>query len=197
MSNSHPITQPSGKCIIFSAPSGAGKTTIVRHLLTQDFDLEFSISACSREKRGNEEDGKDYYFLSAEAFKQKIKDEDFVEWEEVYKDNFYGTLKSEIDRIWAQGKHVIFDVDVVGGLNLKRYFQDQALAIFVMPPSVEALESRLRYRDTETEEKIQTRMSKAKTELDFANQFDTIILNDQLDRALKIAEEKVSQFLND
>ncbi len=187
---------PTGKCIIFSAPSGAGKTTIVRHLLSQDFGLEFSISACSRERRSNEVDGKDYYFLSAEAFKQKIRDEDFVEWEEVYKDNYYGTLKSEIDRIWSQGKHVIFDVDVVGGLNLKQYFGDKALAIFVMPPSVEALESRLRYRDTETEEKIQTRMSKAKTELDFANKFDTIILNDQLDRALKIAEEKVTQFLN-
>lgn len=187
-----------GKCVIFSAPSGAGKTTIVKHLLTNDLlNLQFSISACSRPARPGEEDTKDYYFLDVDTFKKRINEGAFIEWEEVYKDNFYGTLKSEIERIWGEGKNVIFDVDVVGGLNLKEHFGDKALAVFVMPPSVEALETRLRSRQTETEEKIQTRMSKAKTELDYANKFDTILLNDELSRALKIAEEKVYNFLRE
>ncbi len=187
-----------GKCIIFSAPSGAGKTTIVKHLLNNELlNLQFSISACSRPARPGEEDTKDYYFLDVDTFKKRIDEDAFIEWEEVYKDNFYGTLKSEIERIWAEGKNVIFDVDVVGGLSLKKHFGDKALAIFVMPPSVDALETRLRSRQTETEEKIQIRMNKAKTELDFANKFDTILLNDELSRALKIAEEKVYNFLQE
>ena len=184
-----------GKCIIFSAPSGAGKTTIVKRLLAQKLNLEFSISAATREKRGNEEDGKDYYFLTTQEFKNRIKREDFIEWEEVYKDQFYGTLKEEIDRIWQSGKHVIFDVDVVGGLNLKEYFGDQALAIFVMPPSLQALEERLNSRATESQEKINKRMAKAKSELITADQFDYVILNDELEKAVKAAHFVVEKFL--
>ncbi len=185
-----------GKCIIFSAPSGAGKTTIVRHLLTVENRLEFSISACSRDPRINEVDGKDYHFLGVEGFKQKIEEGAFIEWEEVYKDNFYGTLKSEIERIWAAGKSVVFDVDVVGGLNLKRQLGDQALAVFVQPPSVEELENRLRSRSTETEEKIQLRMSKARQELAQSSGFDVILHNVHLDQACAEAEMLVSKFLN-
>lgn len=185
-----------GKCIIFSAPSGAGKTTIVRHLLTVENRLEFSISACSRDPRINEVDGKDYHFLGVEGFKQKIEEGAFIEWEEVYKDNFYGTLKSEIERIWAAGKSVVFDVDVVGGLNLKRQLGDQALAVFVQPPSVEELENRLRSRSTETEEKIQLRMSKARQELAQSSGFDVILHNVHLDQACAEAEVLVSKFLN-
>ena len=151
-----------GKCIIFSAPSGAGKTTIVRYLLEEFSELAFSISACSRDARPNETNGVDYYFLGVDGFQAKIAADEFVEWEEVYTNNFYGTLKSELTRIWSQGKTVIFDVDVIGGLNLKRYFGDNALAVFVMPPNYEALEDRLRYRSTETEERIQMRLAKAK-----------------------------------
>lgn len=185
-----------GKCIIFSAPSGAGKTTIVRHLLTVENRLEFSISACSRDPRINEVDGKDYHFLGVEGFKQKIEEGAFIEWEEVYRDNFYGTLKSEIERIWAAGKSVVFDVDVVGGLNLKRQLGDQALAVFVQPPSVEELENRLRSRSTETEEKIQLRMSKARQELAQSSGFDVILHNVHLDQACAEAEMLVSKFLN-
>ncbi|TXI87471.1 MAG: guanylate kinase [Crocinitomicaceae bacterium] len=185
-----------GKCIIFSAPSGAGKTTIVRHLLTVENRLEFSISACSRDPRINEVDGKDYHFLGVEGFKQKIEEGAFIEWEEVYKDNFYGTLKSEIERIWAAGKSVVFDVDVVGGLNLKRQLGDQALAVFVQPPSVEELENRLRSRSTETEEKIQLRMSKARQELAQSSGFDVILHNVHLDQACAEAEVLVNKFLN-
>lgn len=184
-----------GKSIIFSAPSGAGKTTIVHHLLSKDFGLEFSISACSREPRSHEVDGKDYYFLDAEAFKEKIEADDFVEWEEVYTDNFYGTLKSEMQRIWGQGKTVIFDVDVVGGLNLKKEFGDNAMAVFVQPPSFEELESRLRGRSTESEDKIRQRMEKAAKELAFAEEFDHVLVNDNLLDAFKKAEELVEQFL--
>ena len=140
-----------GKCVIFSAPSGAGKTTIVHYLLKQNLGLEFSVSACSRDPRSNEVDGRDYHFLGLEGFKEKIEQDAFVEWEEVYTDNFYGTLKSEIERIWSHGKTVIFDVDVIGGLNIKRIFGEQALAIFVQPPSYDELEARLRKRSTETE----------------------------------------------
>lgn len=186
-----------GKCVIFSAPSGAGKTTIVRHLLNKDPRLAFSVSACSREPRGNEQDGKDYHFLGLEGFRQKIEEEAFVEWEEVYTNNYYGTLKSEIERIWAAGKTVIFDVDVVGGLNLKKQFGAQALAIFVQPPSIEELENRLRSRSTETEEKILQRMSKAKQELAHAVGFDVMLHNIHLDQACAEAEVLVNQFLSE
>lgn len=186
-----------GKCIIFSAPSGAGKTSIVKHLLKVRNDLEFSISACNREKRSDEEEGKDYYFLSTEEFKQKIDNKEFIEWEEVYADQYYGTLKSEIDRIWTKGKHVIFDVDVVGGLSLTRYFKEKALAIFVKAPSVEALEKRLRSRGTESDEKIAKRLGKAKQEMDYAKWFDVELLNDDLAKACREAEMMVGAFLKD
>lgn len=184
-----------GKLIIFSAPSGAGKTTIVHHLLEEFPQLEFSVSACSRPMRKGETHGVDYYFFSLEEFKQKISDNDFIEWEEVYKDNFYGTLKVEIERIWKKGMHVIFDVDVVGGLNLKNQFGDLALAIFVMPPSIKHLEMRLRSRDTETDESIARRIGKAENELKTADLFDKIILNDKLENAFEEAEKIVSEFL--
>ena len=184
-----------GKCIIFSAPSGAGKTTIVHALLDENIGLEFSVSACSREPRPNEIDGKDYYFLGLDLFKRKIEDAAFIEWEEVYTNNFYGTWESEIERIWSNGKTVIFDVDVIGGLNLKRIFGEAALAIFVQPPSYEELEKRLRYRSTETEEKIQQRMGKAKNELSFAEDFDLILVNDKLESAITSAKESVLNFL--
>lgn len=187
--------QNQGKCIIFSAPSGAGKTTIVHHLLSQDLGLAFSVSACSREPRPNEVDGKDYHYLGVEGFKQKIAENAFVEWEEVYTNNFYGTLKSEIERIWDQGKAVIFDVDVIGGLNLKKQFQDQAFAVFVEPPSYEELEKRLRGRSTETEDKINQRMEKATKEMAFAKEFDMILVNDDLQEACKKAEQLVKEFL--
>lgn len=188
-------SQVTGKCIIFSAPSGAGKTTIVRHLLAQELGLEFSISACSREPRNTEKHGVDYYFLGIEGFKEKIAENAFVEWEEVYADNFYGTLKSEIERIWKAGKTVAFDVDVIGGLNLKNQLKEQALAIFVQPPSVEELEKRLRNRSTETEEKIQMRMSKAREELALAPKFDVILENIELEVACKQASDLVKNFL--
>jgi guanylate kinase len=183
-----------GKCIIFSAPSGAGKTTIVHYLLGQSLGLEFSVSACSRDPRGNEIDGKDYYFLGLEGFREQIEKEAFIEWEEVYTNNFYGTLKSEIERIWANGKIVIFDLDVIGGLNLKRIFGEQALSIFVKPPSYEELEKRLRSRSTETEDKIQQRMDKANAELAYAPNFDIILINDDLEETCKKAKEMVSNF---
>lgn len=183
-----------GKLIIFSAPSGAGKTTIVQHLLKKIPELEFSISACSREKRGDEVNGVDYYFISVEEFKKKIKHDEFIEWEEVYKDNFYGTLKSEIERIWTKGKHVIFDVDVDGGLNLKKQFGAKALAIFVMPPSIQSLEERLKQRKTETPESIARRMGKAGAELKKADQFDKILINEDLQTAFKEAEKSVQGF---
>ncbi|MES2591058.1 MAG: guanylate kinase [Bacteroidota bacterium] len=184
-----------GKLIIFSAPSGAGKTTIVHHLLKVFPQLEFSVSACSRPKRSHETYGVDYYFLSVEEFKQKIENEEFIEWEEVYKDNFYGTLKVEIERIWKKGMHVIFDVDVVGGLHLKNQFKDQALAIFVMPPSIEHLEMRLKMRETETPESIARRMGKAEQELKTAYLFDKVILNDNLEHAFAEAEKAVAEFI--
>lgn len=186
-----------GKCVIFSAPSGAGKTTIVQYLLGELPELAFSISACSREPRGEEEHGKHYYFLGIEGFKQKIDDGEFIEWEEVYTDNFYGTLSSELDRIWGEGKTVIFDVDVVGGLNLKKIMGENALAIFVQPPSFEELENRLRFRSTETEEKISMRLAKAQIELARAPEFDYILLNDDLQRACKEAEVIVRKFISE
>jgi guanylate kinase len=185
-----------GKLIVFSAPSGSGKTTIVRHLLgLENLNLEFSISATSREKRGEEVDGKDYYFLSTEAFKSKIKSEAFLEWEEVYRDNFYGTLKTEVERIWAKGKHVIFDIDVSGGLRIKRKFPEQTLAIFVKPPSIDELKIRLKKRSTESEDKINMRVAKASAELATAPLFDVIIENNILEKALENAESIVGNYL--
>jgi guanylate kinase len=183
------------KCVIFSAPSGAGKTTIVHYLLNQDIGLEFSISACSRVPRENEINGKDYHFFSVEEFKAKIQQSDYIEWEEVYQNNFYGTLKSEIERIWNAGKAVIFDVDVIGGLNLKKIFKEQALAVFVKAPSIEILEERLRSRSTETEEKIQVRMSKARQEMEKAPEFDYILNNSELTQACEEAKSVVERFL--
>ena len=185
-----------GKLIVFSAPSGSGKTTIVRHLLEQkELHLDFSISATSRQKRGDEVDGKDYYFLTPEDFQAKIDADEFIEYEEVYKDNFYGTLKSELERIWAKGKHVIFDIDVIGGLNIKRQFPKNTLAIFVSPPSVEELERRLRYRQTETEEKIQMRLAKAEREIAESSKFDIILKNYDLEIAKNDAYKLVSDYL--
>ena len=185
-----------GKLIVFSAPSGSGKTTIVRHLLEQkELHLDFSISATSRQKRGDEIDGKDYYFLTPEDFQAKIDADEFIEYEEVYKDNFYGTLKSELERIWAKGKHVIFDIDVIGGLNIKRQFPKNTLAIFVSPPSVEELERRLRYRQTETEEKIQMRLAKAEREIAESSKFDIILKNYDLEIAKNDAYKLVSDYL--
>jgi len=185
-----------GKLIVFSAPSGSGKTTIVRHLLgIEKLNLEFSISATSREARGEEVDGKDYYFLSLKEFKNKIKAEEFLEWEEVYRDNFYGTLKSEVERIWSKGKHVIFDIDVVGGIDIKRIYPERTLSVFVKPPSIEELKIRLKKRSTESEDKINMRVAKASIELATAPQFDFIIENDNLDVALKEAEELAHSFL--
>ena len=186
-----------GKLIVFSAPSGSGKTTIVKHLLNNtELPLSFSISAASRLARGNETDKKDYYFLSLSEFKAKISNNDFLEFEEVYPDTFYGTLKSEIDRIWAMGKTVIFDIDVIGGLNIKKQFPQDTLAIFVQPPSKYELEKRLRGRATETEEKIAMRLAKADKELATAPQFDAIITNDNLDIAKQEAFQLISKFLN-
>jgi guanylate kinase len=186
-----------GKLIVFSAPSGSGKTTIVRHLLNQEqFQLEFSISATSREARGKEKDGEDYYFISAKEFKNKIKLDEFLEWEEVYIDNFYGTLKTEVERIWAKEKHVIFDIDVAGGLRIKKKFPERTLAVFVKPPDINELIIRLKQRGEESSEKIAMRVAKAPTEMATAPQFDTIILNDDLTTALNDAENLVKDFLN-
>jgi guanylate kinase len=186
-----------GKAIIFSAPSGSGKTTIVKHLLRRDMGLEFSISATTRPKRGERElDGKDYHFLSDDDFKKKVADGAFVEWEEVYGGNYYGTLKSEVARIWAAGKHVLFDVDVKGGIKLKEYFQEQGLAVFVKVRDMKVLESRLRHRNTETEENIQQRLAKAKYEISFEHKFDTTLVSDDLDKTLKKAEQLVADFIH-
>ena len=186
-----------GKLVVFSAPSGSGKTTIVRHLLKQEeLNLEFSISATSRDKRGDEVDGKDYYYLSAKEFKTKIKNEEFLEWEEVYRDNFYGTLKTEVERIWAKGKHVIFDIDVSGGLRIKRKYPEETLAVFVKPPSIDELKIRLKKRKTESEDKINMRVAKASAELATAPLFDVIIKNKDLDIALDEAFNLVNDFVN-
>ncbi len=190
------MEKKSGKLFVFSAPSGSGKTTIVHHLLNQEeLNLDFSISATSRPQRGKEIDGKDYHFISPQQFEVFIKNDDFVEWEEVYQDNFYGTLKSEIERIWQQGKHVIFDIDVVGGLRIKKKFPNKTLAIFVQPPSIEEMEKRLRNRNTDTEEKIQERVTKAERELKFAKDFDVVLINDNLETAKKEAFKLVSDFI--
>ena len=186
-----------GKLIVFSAPSGSGKTTIVKYLLEQkELHLDFSISATSREKRGDEIDGKDYYFLSAEEFQNKIAADEFVEYEEVYTDNFYGTLNAEVERIWALGKHVIFDIDVAGGLRIKSKFPNETLAVFVKPPSVDELKRRLKQRSTESEDKINMRIAKASVELATAPQFDTIIKNYDLDVAKEDAYQLVKDFIS-
>lgn len=186
-----------GKLIVFSAPSGSGKTTIVKYLLTQpQLHLDFSISATSRYMRDGEINGKDYYFISPEDFQKKIAENAFVEHEEVYKDNFYGTLKTELERIWSEGKHVIFDIDVVGGLNIKNQYPDQTLAIFVNPPSVDELERRLKFRQTESDEKIAMRLEKAERELSRAPEFDVILENHDLETAKNEAVQLVSNFLN-
>ena len=183
-----------GKCVIFSAPSGAGKTTIVRYLLKKVGKLEFSISATSRSKRDFEVDGHDYYFLSVDEFKNYINEDKFIEWEEVYTDNYYGTLKSEIERIWGEGKHVIFDVDVMGGIKLKSIFGDNALSIFVQPPSIQELENRLIARGSETPETIIRRVGKAEIEMKSAKEFDYILINDKLEDAKKEARRTVLKF---
>ena len=186
-----------GKLIVFSAPSGSGKTTIVRHLIAQkNLNLEFSISATSRKKRGTEKHGKDYYFISDAAFKKAIEKNAFIEYEEVYTNNYYGTLKEEVKRIWEKGKHVIFDIDVVGGMHIKEQFPDQTLAVFVQPPSIEEMERRLRDRKTDTEEKIIERVAKAEKEMKYAKAFDVVLVNDNLDDAKKEAELLLHSFLN-
>ncbi len=186
-----------GKLIVFSAPSGSGKTTIVKELLKEEkFKLEFSVSATSRKKRSNEIEGKDYYFLSADEFKKKIKEDAFAEWEEVYKNQFYGTLKSEIERIRKKGNNVVFDIDVAGGMSIKKIFKEKCLTIFIQPPSIEELEKRLRHRGTETEESLKKRLAKAEKEMTFAKHFDVSVINDDLEIAVTEVKKIVAEFLN-
>ncbi|MBC3541900.1 guanylate kinase [Rufibacter sediminis] len=185
-----------GKIIIFSAPSGAGKTTIVRHLVNVLPELSFSISACTRDRRGRSEiNGKDYYFITPEQFREKVGNDEFVEWEEVYEGAFYGTLKSEIERIWSEGKHAILDVDVKGGLSVKNFYKDRALAVFVKPPSIEELSKRLVARNTDSASSISSRVFKAKFELSFEDQFDEVIVNENLEEAFARAEKLVRDFI--
>lgn len=189
----HPVEE---KLIILSAPSGAGKSTIAKHLLNSGLNLMFSISACSRQKREGESDGIDYYFFSPDEFRRHISDEKFLEWEEVYPDHYYGTLKSEIKRITQSDHHVLFDVDVIGGLNIKRHYKDKALAIFVKPPGIKELEERLIKRSTDSAERIRMRLDKAGYEMSFAPEFDIVITNDKLEVAVKEAIEAVKRFLS-
>jgi guanylate kinase len=184
-----------GKAVIISAPSGAGKTTLVNKLLKAKLPLLFSISACSRAPREGEEDKKDYYFLSVEEFKEKIKAQDFIEWEEVYEGNFYGTLKKEIERIWKEKKHVVFDVDVIGGISLKEYFKENSISIFIKPPSMEVLSKRLKKRNTEDRESIKNRLEKSFEEMKSIDKFDKIIVNDELNISTKNIIETVEKFL--
>jgi guanylate kinase len=184
-----------GKLVIISAPSGAGKSTIIRHLLDSGINLEFSVSATTRSPRGSETNGKDYYFFSLEEFRKGIEDECFIEWEEVYKDQLYGTMKSEIKRIWDNGKHVLFDVDVKGGINLKNIFKKEAISIFIMPPSVRELEQRLLRRGTDEKQKIKMRVAKAKQEIKLADRFDSIIINDNLEQAKSEVYNLVYSFI--
>jgi len=184
-----------GKLIIISAPSGSGKTTIVQYVLRQDLPIEFSVSATSRKPRPGEKHGRDYYFISKEQFQQKIKNDEFLEYEEVYKGIWYGTLKSEVDKITMQDKNVIFDVDVKGGLNIKKAYGKDALSIFISPPSLEALETRLINRSTETPEKIAVRVAKAKKELQYADKFDVVVVNDVLEEAFQETKKIIGNFL--
>lgn len=186
-----------GKLVIISAPSGAGKTTIVKKLIKSGLNLSFSVSATTRPLRGKETNGTDYFFLSVPEFKKMVENNEFVEWEEVYKDLLYGTLKSELDRIWTNGNHVLFDVDVTGGINLKKIFGTRSIAIFIMPPSVEELEKRLITRATDSFEKIKMRVDKAKEEMKLANQFDAVVVNSDLHSAVEEVQKIVSSFLKD
>lgn len=184
-----------GKLFIFSAPSGAGKSTIVQHLMKLELGLAFSISATSRPPRKGESNGREYHFISPELFQKKIENSEFLEWEEVYPGQFYGTLRSEVERIWMEGEHAVFDIDVMGGLNLKKEFGEKACSIFVMPPSLEELAKRLRSRNTDDEASLQRRLGKAEYEMTFADRFDHIIVNDSLEHALQEAEKLVQDFL--
>jgi guanylate kinase len=183
------------KLLLFAAPSGAGKTTIVRHLLERFDELAFSVSATTRQKRPHEQDGKDYYFLSSLRFSELIAQDAFVEWEEVYEGLFYGTLHTEVNRLWQEGKHILFDIDVKGALNIKRQYPAEALSVFVKPPSMEALFKRLKKRDTETEESLRKRIARASDEMQFEPQFDTVLVNDDLELAFQQAEEIVTSFI--
>ena len=185
-----------GRLLIFSAPSGSGKTTLVKYIMKELDNLSFSISATSRPPRGKEEDGKDYYFMSSDDFRKKIDSNDFVEWEEVYEGRYYGTLKAEVERIRNKGQNVVFDVDVIGGLNIKKLYGDEALAVFVKPPSIDILKQRLKKRDTDSDEEIRVRIEKAEYELSYANDFDIVIINDDLEKAKGKALWEVSQFIN-
>jgi guanylate kinase len=186
-----------GKLIILSAPSGSGKTSIVRQVLQAGLQIEFSVSACSRPPRLNEVNGKDYYFLSPAEFREKINHNEFIEWEEVYPSQYYGTMKSEVTRIWNNGNHVIFDVDVIGGLNIKNLYKEQAISIFIMPPSISILEERLRHRNTESEENLRKRLEKASYEMTFADRFDKIIINDDLPKAVDKTILLIKEFIQD
>ena len=185
----------SGKLIIFSAPSGAGKSTLVQYLLCCGFDMEFSISATSRAPRGTEKHGVDYYYLTPEEFRQKVDNQEFLEYEEVYQNCYYGTLRSEVERITGQGKNIVFDVDVVGGLNIKKEFGDQALALFIAPPSIDELHKRLVSRGTDSAEMIEKRIGKAEFEMSFAPKFDIVVVNDNLELAKAEAERSIREFL--
>ena len=185
-----------GKLIVISAPSGAGKTSIVHQLLKDIPELSFSVSASSRERRGNEVHGKDYFFLGVEGFQQKIKEDAFLEWEQVYENQYYGTLKSEIERIWSEGRAVIFDVDVVGGLNIKQQYPKKCLSIFIMPPSIEVLAERLIGRGSESDESVKKRLDKAEEEISKNKQFDTVILNDNFEIAYEQTKEMITNFIN-
>lgn len=184
-----------GKLLIFSAPSGAGKSTIVQHLMQQNLGLEFSISATSRKPREGEADGREYHFISSDEFRRRIKEDEFIEWEEVYPEQYYGTLFSEVERIWNRGDHAIFDIDVEGGMSLKKIYGEKACAIFIQPPSLELLEQRLRSRGTDDEESLRKRLEKARHELEYASQFDHIVVNDTLDKSLAETEKIVREFL--
>lgn len=185
-----------GKIIIFSAPSGSGKSTLIRYLLEQELNLQFSISATSRLPRGEEKNGVEYYFLTPDEFRKRIANNEFLEYEEVYTDKFYGTLKSEVERIFAEGKNVVFDVDCIGGLNIKRFYGEQALAIFVMPPSIEVLRQRLEKRGTDAPEVIENRLAKAEFEMSFASQFDVTVCNDDFDRAKEEITAIIEKFID-
>ena len=185
------------KLIVFSAPSGAGKTTLVKYIIESFNEIRFSISATSRKARGEEKDGKDYYFLNSEEFKARIKNDEFIEYEEVYGGNYYGTLKSEVNRIWKDKKIAIFDIDVVGGANIKGMFPDETLSIFVMPPSIDILHRRLIERGDVSKQEIDVRIKKAESELDYASKFDNIIINNELEESKKIAHTLIKEFIDE